>query len=65
MSADRWGPNPMGVSESMVQRAAEVLHENHDEEHDSLGSHSWEEFAPLALRVLTAGLTDTRWEDWG
>lgn len=63
MSADRWGPNPMAVDETMVQRAAQQLREDYDAEHDSLGHYAWEDFAPQALRVLTAGLTDTRWED--
>lgn len=60
---ERWGPNPLGISESMIRNAAEELRKDHDQEHDS--SHlSWQDFAGQALRVLTVGLKDTRWEDY-
>lgn len=62
MSADRWGSNPQGIDENMVQRSAEVLLADWTSVHDGEGM-TWENFAEQALRVLTAGLTDTRWED--
>lgn len=66
MSADRWGPNPMGVDESMVRRGAEVLHGDYLARADYAGDEvTWEDFAEQTLRVLTVSLTDTRWEDYG
>jgi hypothetical protein len=59
---ERWGPNPMAVDEIMIQRGAEVLRADHEEEHGQ--TLSWQDFAGRALRVITAPLTDTRWEDW-
>lgn len=61
---ERWGPNPQQVGDDMVQRAAESLRTDHMARVDYDGAEvSWEDFAPQALRALTAALTDTRWED--
>ena len=63
---ERWGPNPMAVSGDMIRRSAEVLLADYIARADYTGDEvTWEDFAPQALRVLTAGLTDTRWEDYG
>lgn len=59
---DQWGPNPMGVDERMVERAAQVLLDDYASEY--VAEHlSWRDFAEQAVGVLTAGLQDTVWED--
>jgi hypothetical protein len=65
MSADRWGPNPMGFAEFVVRHGAEVLHADYLARADYAGDEvTWEDFAEQSLRVLTAALTGTRWEDY-
>lgn len=54
--------NPMGVSESMVEHAATELLDDYATEY--VAEHlTWHDFAEQAVRVLNAGLRDTRWED--
>lgn len=56
--------NPMGVSEDMIERAATELLSDYASEY--VADHlTWRDFADQAMRVLNAGLRDTRWEDYG
>lgn len=64
LEADVWGENPMGVDTTMVRRSAEILLDDYVHRAEYSGAAvTWEDFAPLALRVLNVGLTDTSWED--
>lgn len=61
MSDRTWYPNELGIGDEMVRRAAEVLMSVLPD--DWINGMGVDDFGDDALRVVTAALRGTRWED--
>lgn len=61
MSDRTWQPNELRISDEMVRRSAEVLMSVLPD--DWINDMTIDDFGDDALRIVTAALRDSRWED--